>query len=97
MAHEKPADGWRLDRNVSLPLVVVVVGQFITGIWWSATLSKRVDFAELQLEQLQKAVAPLNDRTVRLDEKVDGLRQSIAELKQLLMSSRDSSLPAVRR
>lgn len=79
-----PPSRWHIDRTVNIAVVLGFVGTIATGTWYAASASARI-------EQLEKAVAtsaPLVERVIRLEDKMDGLRGAIDDVKAMLRPDR---------
>lgn len=61
--HQPPGQPWHLDKSVPIGLIAAILLQTAAAIWWSATISARVD----QLE------------AVALDNKTTGPRLAVLE------------------
>ncbi len=83
MAEPKP-EAWHVERKVPVAVLVTLLAGFIvqtmTFVWWASNQSARVD----HLEKAQLAAAPQAERVIRLEAKVDGLHQSMVEIKDIL-------------
>lgn len=59
--------GWRLDRHISIVLIVTLFGQIIASVWSVAKFTSRVDNIESQQQRLEL-------ENVRQDSAIEGLR-----------------------
>jgi len=71
---------WHLDKRVPLALIGTLAMQTIVVVWWAANASARLDALEKKVE----SAAPQVERLVRVETKVDGLLDSLKEVKSLL-------------
>jgi hypothetical protein len=75
---------WHLDKKVPIALILTLAFQTAAIVWWAASISARVD----TLEQRTIAAAPQAERIVRLETKLDGVIDKIAEIKGLVSARR---------
>jgi hypothetical protein len=78
-------EAWHVGREIPLALIFTIafffVGQTSSIIWWASQTSTRLDTVEHSVA----LIVPLNERTVRLEEKIAALQQGVAELKTLML------------
>lgn len=75
---------WHLDKRVNISIIFAVLMQTALALWWASAISTRVD----QLERTSALAADQSTRIVRLETKMDGIFQSLAEIKALLRPPR---------
>ncbi|MED5549880.1 MAG: hypothetical protein VX529_11035 [Pseudomonadota bacterium] len=67
-----PLQGWHLDKRVPLALIVALIAQTASVIWWGASINERVNTLESQVTGSQE----IRERLVRietiLDERLGG-------------------------
>ena len=71
---------WVLDKKVPIALILTLVVQTMTIVWWAATANARLD----QLERATALFGPHVERIIRVEEKVGVVQQGITEIKTLL-------------
>ena len=71
---------WRLDRQVSIGLLVAVALQAATALMWAGRASARID----DLRQRLDAQAPVAERLARLEAQADATRASLARIESKL-------------
>jgi type VI protein secretion system component VasK len=71
---------WRLDRQVSIGLLVAVALQAATALLWAGRASARID----DLRQRLDAQAPVAERLARLEAQADATRASLARIESKL-------------
>ena len=71
---------WRLDRQVSVGLLVAVALQAATALLWAGRASARID----DLRQRLDAQAPVAERLARLEAQADATRASLARIESKL-------------
>lgn len=71
---------WHLDRRVPLALIIAIVLQTGSFIWWAARTDARVDALEIS----NNRSSPQIERIVRLETKMDGVVDSLKEIKDLM-------------
>lgn len=80
LENEKQDKHWTLDRKVPLALIVAVAVQTFSMGWFAAALSSRVDI----LERQATGFVPQTERLIRLETKMENLREGLVEIKALL-------------
>lgn len=71
---------WHLDRRVPLAMILAIIMQTGTFIWWASSLSERVN----TLERERIAAAPQGDRLTRVEVKVEGVQSSLDRIERLI-------------
>jgi hypothetical protein len=71
---------WRMDRQVSLGLLVAVALQAAAALMWAGRASARID----DLRQRLDAQAPVAERLARLETQADATRASLARIESKL-------------
>ena len=72
--------GWRLDRQVSIGLLVAVALQAAAALMWAGRASARID----DLRQRLDAQAPVAERLARLEAQAEASRASLARIETKL-------------
>lgn len=98
MRMEKPVDipsqyerrSWYLEKGISIPNLLMGLGQIIALVWWASNLSFRVD----ALEKQASTAGWQAEQIVRLQERVSTIQTGITEIKATLdkhrLDSRDN-------
>ena len=91
MANVNSDSQWHLDKRVPIALILALVLQSTTAVWWAAGLTSRVDRNQKMLEDYQAN----KERVTRLEvyqesilRELQGLR---SDLKTLLQEERKNS------
>ncbi len=71
---------WRLDRQVSLAVIVAVVLQAGGALLWAGQAAARID----QLESRVQAQGPLAERLARLEEQAAAARAALDRIERKL-------------
>lgn len=71
---------WEWDRKIPIGLVVAMVLQTLTDIWWAANLDSRVVMQEEWFKKNQH----LADKVFRLEERLIAIHKEINELEARL-------------
>lgn len=74
---------WHLDKKVPIALILSILAQTFAFGWWGASTAARID----QLERQATQTAPQGERIIRLETKLDGVAEAIADLKMLIRRS----------
>lgn len=75
---------WHLDKRFPIALIVTISIQTATIVWWASGITERVNV----LERAQATSAPQADRLTRVEVKLDGVGESVTEIKRLLQQRR---------
>ncbi|MBC7669696.1 MAG: hypothetical protein H7236_14895 [Gemmatimonadaceae bacterium] len=75
-----PAPGWRLDRQISVAVLIAIALQAATGLMWAGRASARID----DLRQRPDAQAPVAERLARLEAQAEASRASLARIETKL-------------
>lgn len=74
MPNEDPAtSSWHLDKRVPIALIVTLLLQGAGFVWWSATLSARVE----NIERTVAASADQGSRLVRVETQLGYIQKSV--------------------
>jgi HAMP domain-containing protein len=71
---------WRLDRQISVAVLVAVALQAAAALMWAGRASARID----DLRQRLDAQAPVAERLARLEAQADATRASLARIETKL-------------
>lgn len=86
MTHDNGSqERWHFDRTVNVAVVIGFLGMIGSGAWFAASVTGRVD----NLEKAQLAAAPLSERIIRLETKLDSVVDRIAEIKGLISAPKE--------
>ena len=71
---------WRLDRQISLGLLIAIALQAAAALMWTGRASARID----DLRQRLDAQTPVAERLARLETQADATRASLARIESKL-------------
>lgn len=75
---------WHFDKRIPIALIVSLLlglmGQTLFFVSWKATIESRVE----HLEADSLARAPQAERIIRVETKLDGIKETVTEIKNLL-------------
>jgi len=71
---------WRLDRQISVALLVAIALQAAAALMWAGRASARIDDLRLRLD----AQAPVAERLARLETQAEATRASLARIESKL-------------
>jgi len=80
-----PVNPWRLDRQVSVAVLVAVALQAAAALLWAGKASARIDEMQRRLE----AQAPVAERLARLEAQAEASRQSLIRIEAKLERADD--------
>jgi short subunit dehydrogenase-like uncharacterized protein len=75
---------WRLDRQISVAVLLAVSLQAAAALMWAGRASARID----DLRQRLDAQAPVAERLARLETQADATRASLARIESKLDGDR---------
>lgn len=82
--------GWQIDRKIPLALVITLLVQTGSVVWWASSTNARLNSVEERLA----LTAPQGDRLTRVEVKVESALDGISEIKAIL---RKEPIPAKNR
>ncbi|CAN5394501.1 hypothetical protein BH10PSE4_BH10PSE4_23800 [soil metagenome] len=71
---------WRLDRQISVAVLIAIALQAATALLWAGRASARID----DLRQRLDAQAPVAERLARLEAQAEATRASLARIETKL-------------
>lgn len=71
---------WHLDRRVPIALILTILIQSGSALWWAAGVSAKVDTLERQAATNSNQA----ERIVRLETKMDAIFGSLSDIKAIL-------------
>ena len=81
---------WHLDKKVPLALIVTLILQSGTFIWWAAKADNRLD----NLERLSAISSPQIERIVKIETKMDSIVDNLNDVKVMLRIRALTPLPS---
>lgn len=79
---------WHISRGIPLAFIasmlVYAVAQTATAAWFASAMSQRVDTIEKAQVQMSQQVSPQGERLTRVEEKLEGVKAGITDIKALL-------------
>ncbi|MBI1274222.1 MAG: hypothetical protein GC131_09105 [Alphaproteobacteria bacterium] len=83
--------GWHLDRRVPLALILAIILQTFTAVWWASAQAQLNDFQDTHLGrldiQLEKAAAGQElsgVRLARIEERVGAVQETLQRIEKNL-------------
>ncbi|WP_303982377.1 hypothetical protein [Dongia mobilis] len=73
---------WHLDKKVPVALILAIVIQTATAIWWASGVDQRLAGLEVAAPDNRKAW----EKLAVVESQVTGMRADLTELRQLLLS-----------
>lgn len=79
---------WHISRGIPVAfivtMIVFIVTQTATAAWFASAMTQRVDMNEKALMQLSQQVSPQGERLTRVEEKLEGVKAGIGDIKAIL-------------
>ena len=86
MRRRDPDRAWHLDRRVPIALILALLAQTGSFIWWASGINQRVTALE-EKQSLATASAPVqSDRLTRVETKVETIQRDVTEIKSDIKS-----------
>jgi low affinity Fe/Cu permease len=84
-------ESWHLDKKVPVAIIVVLVGQFLLGLWFIAKLDSKVEEqaarlakTEAQVNVIDREAREFGNRIVRIEEKTSSMLTILQRLERVL-------------
>ena len=68
---------WQLERKIPLGIIIAIILQTLTAIWWAAKLDSRVVMQEEWFQKNQQ----LAEKVFRLEERIISLHEELNDLE----------------
>ena len=88
-------DHWTLDKKVPVAIILVIIGQFVGGLWFMSKLDSRVEDqdrrllrAEAQIGSIDKDAREAGGRLIRLEEKMSAMLAILQRVERALEADR---------
>lgn len=83
--------GWVIDKRVSLPTLLTLIGYALFSAWYAAKIDSRISAnetatyaAELKAQKALDAQTDISQRMVRIETLLEGQNQAIARIEKKL-------------
>jgi hypothetical protein len=84
---DQSTDGnWHLDKRVPIAMILTIVLQTGTFVWFAARLDHRVEALERSESRLTTSAPVQADRLTRVEVKLETVQEGITEIKRLIQS-----------
>jgi hypothetical protein len=84
-------ESWHLDKKVPVAIIVVLIGQFLLGLWFIAKLDSKVEEqaarlakTEAQVSVIDREAREFGNRIVRIEEKTSSMLTILQRLERVL-------------
>jgi low affinity Fe/Cu permease len=84
-------ESWHLDKKVPVAIIVVLIGQFLLGLWFIAKLDSKVEEqasrlakTEAQIMTIDREAREFGNRIVRIEEKSSAMLTILQRLERVL-------------
>lgn len=85
---------WHVTRGIPLAFIITMiiftVGQTATAAWFASAMNYRVE----AIEKAQLLMSPQGERLTRVEEKLEGVKAGITDIKALLTAQDSRSMRA---
>lgn len=99
MPTREPPDPWTLDKKVPVAIILVLIGQFLGGLWFISKLDSRLEDqdkrlvkAEAQIGVIDKDAREAAGRLIRVEEKSTAMLAILQRLERALDDMRPQRL-----
>lgn len=79
-----PASRWHIDKTINISVVVGFGMTVMSGVWFAASMSARVDV----LERRQASNDQILERMIRVEDEVKSLNSGLVRLERFFMGGR---------
>jgi hypothetical protein len=79
-SHVTHRSHWQIDRKIPLALVITLLVQTGSVVWWASSTNARLN----SVEEKMALAAPQGDRLTRVEVKVESALDGISEIKAIL-------------
>ena len=87
------APSWQVDRHIPLALILTIAIQTVGVVWWAATLTGRVNDLEAKVHAQGQAIAPIIERSIRVETRLESVHERLGEMTGILRNSILSYVP----
>jgi hypothetical protein len=84
-------ESWHLDKKVPVAIIVVLIGQFLLGLWFIAKLDSKVEEqasrlakTEAQISNIDREARDFGNRMARIEEKSSAMLSLLQAIEQRL-------------
>lgn len=82
---------WHVTRGIPIAFIVSMllytIVQTSTAAWFASAMNQRVDMIEKAELQISQQVSPQGERLTRVEEKLEGVKAGITDIKAMLQGS----------
>ena len=86
---------WHVSRSVPIAFIISMliyaVAQTSTAAWFASAMNQRVETIEKAQLQISQQVSPQGERLTRVEEKLEGVKSGIADIKVILTAQDNRS------
>jgi low affinity Fe/Cu permease len=91
-------ESWHLDKKVPVAIIVVLIGQFLLGLWFIAKLDSKVEEqaarlakTEAQVSVIDREAREFGNRIARIEEKTSSMLTILQRLERVLDGRRSET------
>lgn len=100
MPPKSAEEAWHLDKKVPIALIVVLIAQFLGGLWFMARLDSRVEEqaariakTEAQINTIDREARDFGTRIARIEEKTSSMLTILQRIERFIDGNRRTDLP----
>ncbi len=93
-------EAWHLDKKVPVAIILVLVGQFLGGLWFLAKLDSKIEEqanriakTEAQVSIIDREARDFGTRIARIEEKTSSMLTILQRIERFIDSGRRTDLP----
>lgn len=93
-------ESWHLDKKVPVAIIVVLIGQFLGGMWFLAKLDSKIEEqatrlakTEAQILTIDREAREFGNRIARIEEKTSSMLTILQRLERVLDGRRNGEAP----
>lgn len=82
MTHARGADGngWHLDRRVPIALILTLILQAGTAVWWASAKQQQDDFRDHRVEGVEQGMGKLHEGQAQIAERLARIEERQSSL-----------------
>lgn len=81
----RAAQGWHVDKNISITHILTTVAMIISGLWFLADQDKRIAANQKDIQHNEQLIARQDDRITR---ELNSINRKLDKLTDLMLKSK---------
>lgn len=85
MENQPEKESWHLSKSIPVTLILAIVLQSLTAIWWAGQFSATTEQRLMSLERNKESMSQLPERMARLEAVMDRLDGTLVRIETVLV------------